>query len=462
VVDASYWKNYRVELNVPESTDQAVFHFFITGPGQLWLDQIHMRPKGEGNVSQDVLDRMATMHIPILRFPGGCFSTNYHWKFGIGPVHLRPAVRDESCKLPAYYDFGTDEYLDLCLKQKITPMITINIGSGTPDEAGEWAAYIAEFYRRHGQEPPLAYFQMGNEHYGTWESAHMTGAMYAAALREYIPAVRANYPNARIVALGEKEFQTLRKSEDHAWRDRVLEVVEELGIDVIVINRYKGQWNDSDLDKQINVVDSVTKVQRDFEELIGDCRKKGLSTKIGITEWNYWMRASAYDGRRFTEDYDVSHAQYISGMIHLFARMAADMELATFYHLINPMGIIQHYTADVVETCIVELFRMYRPAFPGDFVPLRVESPKLGETESAVDAICLRQTAGDWVFLSNRHPTQSAQVDLSGFGGRKAADVMMLSGDSPLGQLLAAEAPQLKDGHLTLPPLSVLRVRFES
>lgn len=461
VVDASYWKNYRVELDIPESTDRAVFQFLITGPGQLWLDQIHMRPAGEGNVCREVLDTMASMHIPILRFPGGCFSTNYHWKLGIGPVHLRPAVRDDTVKIPAYYDFGTDEYLDLCLSQNITPMITVNIGSGTPDEAGEWAAYIADFYRRHGKEPPLAYFQMGNEHYGTWESAHMTGRMYAAALREFIPAVRTNYPDARIVALGEKEFQTLRPGEDTAWRDRVLEVAGELGIDVITINRYKGQWYDSDIDKQINVVESVTKVRRDFEELIADCRKKGLSTKIGITEWNYWMQASAYDGRRFTEDYDVSHAQYISGMIHLFARMAADMELATFYHLINPMGIIQHYTADVVESCIVELFRMYRPAFPGDFVPLHIESPKLGESEAAVDGVCLRQKEVNWVFLSNRHPSQAAQVELSGFG-RPAGEWAMMSGDSPMGQMPVAEAPQMKEGQVTLPPLSLLRMRFES
>ncbi|MCC7349545.1 MAG: hypothetical protein IT446_03165 [Phycisphaerales bacterium] len=461
VVDASYWKNYQVELEIPESTDQAVFQFLITGPGQLWLDQIHMRPVGEGHVCREVLQSMESMRIPILRFPGGCFSTNYHWKFGTGPVHLRPAVRDETVKLPAYYDFGTDEYLDLCLKQKITPMITVNIGSGTPQEAGEWAAYIADFYRRNGQQPPLAYFQMGNEHYGAWESAHMTGRMYAEALREFIPAVRNNYPDARIVALGEKNFQTLRPDDDNAWRDRVLEVVNELGIDVITINRYKGQWNESDLDKQINVVQSVTKVRRDFEELIGDCRKAGLSTKIGITEWNYWMRASAYDGRRFTEDYDVSHALYISGMIHLFARMAADMELATFYHLINPMGIIQHYTADVVESCIVELFRMYRPAFPADFVPMDIESPKLGEDESAVDGICLRQKEGDWVFLSNRHPTQSARVELGGFNGR-VGEMMMLSGETPMGQLRPADAPAVKEGHVTLPPLSVLRMRFES
>lgn len=461
IVDASYWKNYRLELNIPESTDQAVFQFLVTAPGQLWLDQIHMRPAGEGNVSREVLETMASMRIPILRFPGGCFSTNYHWKFGIGPVHLRPAVRDDTVKMPAYYDFGTDEYLELCLSQNITPMITVNIGSGTPVEAGEWAAYIADFYRRHGKEPPTAYFQMGNEHYGAWESAHMTGRMYASALREYIPAVRANYPDARIVALGEKEFQTLRPGQDTAWRDRVLEVVKELGIDVITLNRYKGQWYDSDIDKQINVVESVTKVQRDFEELIGDCRKAGLSTKIGITEWNYWMRASAYDGRRFTEDYDVSHAQYISGMIHLFARMAADMELATFYHLINPMGIIQHYTADVVESCIVELFRMYRPAFPGDFVPLHIESPKLGESESAVDGLCLRQGSNRWVFLSNRHPTQAAQVELSGFD-TPLAESIMLAGDSPMGPLLPAEAPRMEGGHVTLPPLSLVRMRFES
>jgi alpha-L-arabinofuranosidase len=289
----------------------------------------------------------------------------------------------------------------------------------------------------------------------------MTGAMYVSALREFIPAIRANYPNPRIIALGEKEFQTLRPSNDTAWRDRVLEVVRELSIDVLILNRYKGQWYDSDIDQQINVVESVTKVQRDFEELIDDLRKKGLSTKIGITEWNYWLQASAYDGRRFTEDYTVRHGLYISGMIHLFARMAADMELATFYHLINPMGIFQHYAAEVVETCVVDIFRMYRPAFPADFVPLQVDSPKLGETESAVDGLCLQQKSNRWVFLCNRHPTQGAQVELSGFG-RPSGEWAMLSGDSPMDQLHSAPPPQIEGSHIELPPLSLLRMRFES
>jgi len=460
LVDASYWKNYRFELVAPESTDQAAFQFFVVDRGSLWVDQIHMRPAGEEHLCRDIIQSMASMRVPLLRFPGGCLSTNYRWKLGTGPVHLRPAVRDVVFKIPLYYDFGTDEYLQLCHEQKITPLVTVNIGSGTPDEAGEWAAYIADFYRRQGQEPPLVYFQMGNEQYGAWETSHMTGAMYVAAMRQYIPAVRANYPQARIIALGQELCETLRSEDDTAWRSLVLDAAGELGIDVLTLSRYKGQWYDDDLDKQINVAESVTKVRHDLVEMIADCRRRGLATKVAITEWNYWMTACAWDGRRFAEDYTVRHALYVAGMLNMFAHLGADMELSAFYHLINPMGIIQHQTADVVESCVVDVFRMYRPAFPGDFVPLEIESPRLGETEAAVDGLCLRQGKLDWVFLCNRHPSQAARVSLCGFG-RSAGEMMMLRGDSPMGQLRTDEPPGMEGGQVTLPPLSLLRMRFE-
>lgn len=459
IVDASYWKNYRVELKVPEATDNATFQFLILGPGTLWVDQINMRGADEGHVSQDMLARLKTMRIPVLRFPGGCLSTNYHWKHGTGPVHLRPALHDAVFKMPVYYDFGTDEYLEMCRDQKITPMITVNIGSGTPDEAGEWAAYIADFYRRHGDEPPVAYFQMGNEQYGTWESSHMTGQMYVAALRDYIPKIRANYPRPRIVALGEEKFQTTRVSEDKAWRARVLEVVDELGIDVLTMSRYKGQWFDADIDKQINVAESVTKVQRDLEDMIQQSRRMGLKNTVSITEWNYWMTASVWDGKQFLEEYSTRHAMYVSGMIHMFARLGRDMELATFYHLINPMGIIQHRTVNVVESCVVDVFRMYRPAFDGTFVPLKLDSPLLGESETVVDSLCLKNSAGTWLFLANRHPAEAVTVQLDGLPDTPA-ECMMMAGDSPMGQLCPAEPPKVSDRTAVLPPLSLLRIRY--
>ena len=125
---------------------------------------------------------------PVIRFPGGCLSTNYHWQLGTGPVHLRPAVYDPVFKLNgAIYDFGIEEYLALCRQLDIRPHITVNVGSGPPDEAWECAAYCADVLRRDDGSLPAMYFQIGNENYGTWETSYMTGPMYVEVLRDFVP-----------------------------------------------------------------------------------------------------------------------------------------------------------------------------------------------------------------------------------------------------------------------------------
>lgn len=460
-VDATYWKCYRVELHVPEDNDQAVFWCLLEEGGTLYIDQAHLRPRGQGPLCGKLLERMTTMRIPVLRIPGGCSSTNYHWKNGIGPIHLRPAMFDPTCHRRVHYDFGTDEYLEICHAQGITPHITVNIGSGTPDEAGQWAAYIATWYRDRGAEPPLAYFQMGNEQYGLWESSHMSASMYAAALREFIPAVRDNYPRCRIAALAEKWAQSLDEIQGSAWRDAVLDVAKELNIDVLVLNRYKGQWCDTDMDRQINAVESVTKIKNDLDELIRDCRSRGLSNTIGITEWNYWLHASHFDDGpfRFHEPYDAQHCLFAAGVLNMFARLAPDFELGNFYHLVNAMGIFIHRGADVIETPMAELFRLYRPAFPGQLVPLEIDSPRLGEHEPAIDGLCVKQEEATWLFLVNRHPEQTAAVSLANWPDG-AKEWMGMSASSPTEPLRPLEASPLRDSAITLPPLSILRVRY--
>lgn len=456
-VDASYWKCYRVTLSpIACDDDDAVFWCLLEGEGYVWIDQIHLRPVGEPHLCADLIDRIGSLQIPALRFPGGCISTNYHWRHGTGPVHLRPVLADPVFKHSTVYEFGTDEYLELCMNQGIRPHITVNVGSGTPEEAGEWAAYCATWFQQRGVEPPPAWFQIGNEHYGLWESAHMTGQMYVEALREFVPPIREAYPNCRIIALGEELSGGLRQEQATEWRNPVLEQAAEL-VDVFAINRYKGQWYDADLDKQINVVESVRKVENDLEALIHDIRAKGFKHKVALTEWNYMLHACAWDGKAFLEPGDAQHGLHVAGMLNVFARLGADMEVANFYHLIVGLAIFLRRGTEVVETCIADVFRMYRPAFPGQFIPLEVSSPLLG-SEPAVDALCMLGEEAVWLFVANRHPSEPAEVELAGLPPVVTA-ALLLSSESPLGQFAEQTIP-IPGSTLHLPPLSIVRLQF--
>jgi alpha-L-arabinofuranosidase len=174
---------------------------------------------------------------PVLRFPGGCASCTYHWEHGIGPVHRRPVQDDPVFKYKLYYEFGTDEYLELCAAKNIRPQITLNSTTATPEDAAGWAAYIRNWYVTRKLKVPAAYFAVGNENYGAWEIGHMTGDMYVAQLREFVPAVRAAYPEARILVLGEAVATGLRDQFTTPWRATILAQVPDL-CDTLVVTRY--------------------------------------------------------------------------------------------------------------------------------------------------------------------------------------------------------------------------------
>ncbi|MBO9606238.1 MAG: carbohydrate binding domain-containing protein [Paenibacillaceae bacterium] len=457
-IDTAYWKRYTATFRAPADDRDAVLMILLPKAGTVMIDQAHLRPVGEPHLSAETLERIRSLQLSTLRFPGGCASTNYRWKFGTGPAYLRPSLPDPVGKARADYDFGTDDYLAMCGEMGIQPFLTVNIGSGTPEEAGELAAYCAEWYGSRGREAPVVYFHMGNEHYGAWEISHMTAPMYVQALREYVPRVRANYPKARIVALGEPLSMGIAGQPGTPLRETLLAEASGL-FDVLSLNRYKGQWYDNPHEQMLNVVQSVGKVMDDLSAMIADCRKSGSAATVALTEWNYWMRATTWDGSFYEPD-DAQHALFYAGMIHAMARQAPDVEAATFYHLLNPMGIVRNERGHVYETSQAALYRLYRPAFPGAVVPVRVVAGELADGYPQLDALALRTPDSLWLFVGNRSHERPAEVALEGalLAGLRldSATVLAAHYQAPLRE---AE-PDAACGRLRLPPLAIARLRY--
>lgn len=454
-ITATYWKEYRATLTSPRDDEQALFFIFLEEPGLVWLDQVHLRPQGAGTVRADLLAAIRTLGIPVLRFPGGCISTNYHWRYGTGPAHLRPNLPDPVFKWEVSYEFGTDEYLELCHALGIQPHITINIGSGTPEEAGEWAAYCAAWFRERGLTLPTIYWQMGNEHYGAWELGNMSGALYAEALREFVPAVRRGYPRARIIALGPETGEGLQAGERLPWREPVLERAGDL-VDLLALQWYVSGWNEDPAIQQANALKGARELARAIQRAAADCRRWGLPIRVAVTEWNFWLRAAHYDGGVFLEPYDVQHGLFVSAVLHHFTRLVPDMELGNFYHLVNPMGIFISRGPTIQETPLADVFRLYRPAFPGQVLPLEIDSPPFADEISTVDAVCLRTSEADWLFLANRSLSEGAEVKLEGLAPWD--EVRILAGESPQAPFERGET-RVEGGKINLPPLSIARLR---
>lgn len=89
----------------------------------------------------DVQDALRRLNMTAMRYPGGNFASGYHWQDGIGPLGQRPTVRELAWQSVERNHFGTDEYIRLCRKMDWTPMLTVNLGTGTPEEARNWVEY---------------------------------------------------------------------------------------------------------------------------------------------------------------------------------------------------------------------------------------------------------------------------------------------------------------------------------
>ena len=126
---------------------------------------------------QDVLEAMRRIHVPVLRWPGGCFVSSYHWKKAVG--RRRTPFFDKAWRVEDPNDFGTDEYVALCRKIGCEPYICTNAGTGTAEEMSDWVEYcnldhegeFAKWRIANGHEKPFGvkYWSIGNENYGGWE-----------------------------------------------------------------------------------------------------------------------------------------------------------------------------------------------------------------------------------------------------------------------------------------------------
>ena len=169
------------------------------------------------------VEALKAIHIPVLRWPGGCFADEYHWQDGIGPKEKRKKmVNTHWGGVTEDNSFGTHEFMELCRQLGCDAYVNGNVGSGTVREMSEWVEYItfegvspmAELRKQNGHETawPLPYFCVGNENWGC--GGNMTAEYYANEYRRYQTYIRQYSPDRKIykIACGSSGL-------DYEWTD---------------------------------------------------------------------------------------------------------------------------------------------------------------------------------------------------------------------------------------------------
>ncbi|MBN2593724.1 MAG: alpha-N-arabinofuranosidase [Sedimentisphaerales bacterium] len=171
-----------------------------------WVGEDSPIPNTRG-IRNDVVEALKKIKIPVLRWPGGCFADEYHWKEGIGPRQNRPAMLNTHWGMVKETNaFGTHEFLDLCEQLDCDAYIAGNVGSGTVEEMQDWVEYMtfdgdsdmANLRRANGRDKPwrVKYFGVGNENWGC--GGNMTAEYYSDLYNRFQTYVRS-YSGNRIV-----------------------------------------------------------------------------------------------------------------------------------------------------------------------------------------------------------------------------------------------------------------------
>lgn len=181
-------------------------------------------------IRNDIVEALKAINLPVLRWPGGCFADEYHWRNGIGDknkrkknvnTHWGGVVEDNS--------FGTHEFMQLCEMIGCQPYIAGNLGSGTVQEMSEWIEYITatdlsstvEERIANGRKEPwkLKYFGIGNENWAC--GGNMRPEFYADQYRRYATYCR-NYGANRLykIACGPN-------SDDYNWTDKIMSIIKD-------------------------------------------------------------------------------------------------------------------------------------------------------------------------------------------------------------------------------------------
>ena len=176
----------------------------IFDPGSALADEHGLRT--------DVLAALRELNPRIIRYPGGNFLSGYHWRDGVGPIAQRPRCRELAWQSIETNHFGTHEFITLCRMLGAEPMLGVNLGTGTIEEAGAYVEYCnapagtLEADRRVANGAPepfgVRYWCLGNEMDGPWQIGHMDATAYAIKAREAAKLMKWHDPSIRLTLCG--------------------------------------------------------------------------------------------------------------------------------------------------------------------------------------------------------------------------------------------------------------------
>ncbi len=392
-----------------------------------WVGEESPIPNTRG-IRNDVVEALRKIKPPVLRWPGGCFADEYHWKDGIGPRESRPArVNTHWGGVTENNHFGTHEFMDLCEQLGADPYICGNVGSGTVQEMAEWVEYItfagksemADLRRQNGREEPwrLPFFGVGNENWGC--GGHMRPEYYADLYRRYQTYVR-HYSGNRVykIACG-------ANTADYRWTEVLM---REAGrwMDGLSLHYYTlpGTWEKKGSATQFDESEwfSTLRNALHMEELIrrhsAIMDRYDPQRRVGliVDEWGTWYDVEPGTNPGFLYQQNTLRDALVAGIhLNIFNNHAERVKMANIAQTVNVLqAMILTDGPRMIVTPTYHVFEMYQHHQGATLLPVWVNCDNYtmdGEAIPAVSASASRDAQGVITLsLCNLDPNRSIEL----------------------------------------------------
>ncbi len=435
----------KLKINKKMSAQPLLFCIGLASAGKMQLDQINLFPDDsiEG-FDPEVIALLKAEGIKILRFPGGNYVSGYHWKDDLTSLDKRPTKPNPAWVEVDPHYVGTDEHIRLCRLIGAEPMICVNAGNGTPQEAADWVEYCngsastkwgsVRASRGYPEPYNVNVWELGNELWGDWQIGNCTPEEYAKRYRAFYNAVIKADPSIHCLAVGDPA--KIRPGWNKALLDDCSDILKSITLHFLCTNNILSP-PESPLLSQLGYSHLFEDVFRKFHKM---GLEKGIDLKVALTE-EMIFNSRAYH----PHPCNLSEALFYAGTVNSAIRTEGIVEIFNHSALLNHGGNMSKQKGIVFVNPVYYAIQSMQKLAGCRPLKFRIECPFADIPEwqgewagdeikrfPLVDFMPLKKDNILSIVVINRSPYNSIplEIKLSGLNYEKKFEIYELSGKS--------------------------------
>ncbi|MBS1661186.1 MAG: alpha-N-arabinofuranosidase [Bacteroidetes bacterium] len=415
----------------------------------------------EKGYRKDVQAAVRKLNPTVVRYPGGNFVSNYNWLDGVGPKSERVPRLELAWGTLETNQFGTNEFMEFARSVGTEPYLSVNMGTGTIEEARRWVEYCnvkegpyyAELRKKHGYPEPwnVKYWSLGNEMDGPWQMGHLNAEDYSKKALEAAKLMERTSPGIKLIAAGSSNYRA-GADPDH-WNRTVLNELKDV-IDYIAIHMYVGNPDSNYYNFLATpiVLEQRIKLIKGMIAEAMQTANRGSKDPIYIAwdEYNVWYRArggEAGRGKRALEErYNLEDALVVAEFLNAFIRNADVVKMANMAQLVNVIAPIFTSEKGMFRQTIYFPLELFANNVYGQSLDVFVESGvystdkfSLGMGESTtrqkkvpyLDVSASYKDGEVFLCVVNRNKDEAITTDIQSQNGAFSGDIQVTEVNGP-------------------------------